>query len=230
MQVRVMDHALGLETDERRDSRQPTERMIGRVVACDGARATIAASATSLVGSTADFWSIGRLISISMGISRVVGLVCDMNATSNNWDEGQQNEILVRIELVGEIVDRPGGRLEFRRGISSYPYLGAIAHRIRVADLLAVHDLGARAAIEVGWLSQDAEIPATISVEDMLRCHFAVVGTTGVGNVKSPLLSPNRRNSVAAAAGVAANPVANVAASTMVRIAMNTPPVNCPGR
>lgn len=181
MQARVMDHLLEQDASERRDGRQPSERMIGRVVACDGSRATISASATSLVGTHTDFWSIGRLISISMGVTRVVGLVCEMSATSSLWDEGLQNEIQVRIELVGEIVERPNGQLEFRRGISNYPYLGAVAHRIRVGDLLAVHDLGERSAIEVGWLSQDSTIPATICVEDMLRCHFAVVGTTGVG-------------------------------------------------
>jgi uncharacterized protein len=181
MQARVMDHPLDAEASDRREGRQPSERMIGRVVACDGSRATIAASATSLVGTQTDFWSIGRLISISMGITRVVGLVCEMAASANTWDEGLQNEILVKIELVGEIVDRQDGSLEFRRGISNYPYLGAVAHRIRVADLLAVHDLGDRQSIEVGWLSQDSTIPATICVHDMLRCHFAVVGTTGVG-------------------------------------------------
>lgn len=181
MQARVIDHPLDAGSAERRDARQPSERMIGRIVACDGSRATIAASATSLVGTATDFWSIGRLISISMGRTRVVGLVCEMLASANIWDEGLQNEILVKIELVGEIIDANDGKLEFRRGISTYPYLGAIAHRIRTSDLLAVHDLGDRAAIEVGWLSQDASIPATVCVDDMLRCHFAVVGTTGVG-------------------------------------------------
>jgi DNA helicase HerA-like ATPase len=195
MQARVMELPLEVGSGERRDARQPAERMIGRIVACDGSRATIAASATSLVGTATDFWSIGRLISISMGETRIVGLVCEMSATDSAWDESMQNHMQVRIELVGEIVERNDGRLEFRRGISTYPYLGAIAHRIRVADLLAVHDLGDRSSIEVGWLSQDSSIPATICVDDMLRCHFAVVGTTGVG--KSSAVALLLRESVA---------------------------------
>ncbi len=195
MQARVMDHPLEAGGGERRSARQPSERMIGRVVACDGSRATISASATSLVGTQTDFWSIGRLISISMGNTRVVGLVCEMNACNGLWDEGLQNEMQVRIELVGEIIDRGDGKVEFRRGISNYPYLGAIAHRIRIADLLAIHDIGDRAGIEVGWLSQDSTIPATVSVEDLLRCHFAVVGTTGVG--KSSAVAMLLREAVA---------------------------------
>jgi uncharacterized protein len=198
MQARVLDHLLDHPQEaagsERRDPRQPSERMIGRIVACDGSRATIATSATSLVGTATDFWSIGRLISISMGKTRVVGLVCEMAAIANRWDEGLQNDMQVKIELVGEIVDRDNGHLEFRRGISTYPYLGAIAHRIRIADLLAVHDLGDKLSIEVGWLSQDNTIPATVSVNDMLNCHFAVVGTTGVG--KSSAVSMLLRESV----------------------------------
>ncbi len=181
MQALVMDLPLDAGACDRRDARQPSERLIGRIVACDGSRATIAASAASLVGTATDFWSIGRLISISMGQTRVVGLVCEMSATANVWAEGLENEIHVKVELVGEIVDRSDGKLEFRRGISAYPNLGAVAHRIRVTDLLAVHDLGDRRGIEIGWLSQDSSIPATVCVDDMLRCHFAVVGTTGVG-------------------------------------------------
>ncbi|MCX7324019.1 MAG: DUF87 domain-containing protein [Hyphomicrobiales bacterium] len=195
MQARVMDHPLEAGGGERRSAHQPSERMIGRVVACDGSRATISAAATSLVGTQTDFWSIGRLISISMGNTRVVGLVCEMNACNGLWDEGLQNEMQVRIELVGEIMETGDGRVEFRRGISNYPYLGAIAHRIRSADLLAIHDIGDRAGIEVGWLSQDSTIPATVSVEDLLRCHFAVVGTTGVG--KSSAVAMLLREAVA---------------------------------
>ncbi len=195
MQARVMDSPLEAGGGERRNTHQLSERMIGRVIACDGVRATISAAATSLVGTQADFWSIGKLISISMGNVRVVGLVCEMSACNGLWDEGLRNEMQVRIELVGEIIDHGDGKVEFRRGISNYPHLGAVAHRIRVADLLAIHDIGERAGIEVGWLSQDSTIPAIVSVEDLLRCHFAVVGTTGVG--KSSAVAMLLREAVA---------------------------------
>ncbi len=196
MQARVMevDTVAAAGSGDRRDPRQPSERMIGRIVACDGARATIATSAMSLVGTNADFWSIGKLISINLGATRVIGLVYEMSAMRNLWHEGLENEMQVRIELVGEMADRADGTIEFRRGITVYPHLGAIAHRIRISDLIAIHDLSGRPGIEVGWLSQDATVPAMVSVEDMLRCHFAVVGTTGVG--KSSAVSLLVRESV----------------------------------
>jgi DNA helicase HerA-like ATPase len=180
---------------DRRDNRQPTERLIGRVTSCDGSRATIATSATHIEEGSADFWSIGRLISINIGAARIVGLVFAMRTPDGEWDEDRSNSILVEVELVGEIVDRPGGRVEFNRGITTYPYLGAVAHRIRGIDLQAVHDLGGRGGVSIGTLSQDDQILATVCIEDMLKRHFAVVGTTGVG--KSSAVSILLRNAIA---------------------------------
>jgi hypothetical protein len=170
--------------DDRRTTAQPSERMIGRVVACTGARATIATSASSLAGTNTEFWSIGKLISIGTGATRIVGLVYEMNTDNHRWTEGEPNIILVQLELLGEIIDKPGGGLLFKRGISVYPPLGAVAHRIRASDLRAAHDLGDKGT-EIGTLAQDSSIPATVSIEDMLKRHFAVVGTTGVGKSTS---------------------------------------------
>jgi DNA helicase HerA-like ATPase len=168
-------------TPDRRDNRQPSERLIGRVTSCNGSRATIATSVTHIDQGSADFWSIGRLISINIGSARIVGLVYAMRTPDGEWNEERSNPILVDVELVGEIVDRPGAGVEFNRGITTYPHLGAVAHRIRGADLHAVHDLGGRGGVAVGTLSQDDQILATVCIEDMLKRHFAVVGTTGVG-------------------------------------------------
>ena len=166
---------------ERRDIAQPSERLIGRVVACDGARATVSATLYDLNDSAGDFWAIGRLVTINLGASRVVGLVYEVSAQSPRWDEKGPNTIFVKIELIGEVTDRPNAPALFRRGLLSYPHLGAEAHRIRSADLAAVYDLGARGGISVGQLSQDSEIAATVSIHDMLNRLFAVVGSAGVG-------------------------------------------------
>ncbi len=69
----------------------------------------------------------------------------------------------------------------FDRGITIYPHIGAVAHRIRSADLQAVYDLAGRPSVSIGELSQDETIDARIAIDDTLARHFAVVGTTGVG-------------------------------------------------
>ena len=168
-------------TSERRGNQQPTERMIGRVTFCSGARATVSTSATNITGTSADFWAVGRLISIDVGTNRVVALVYEMRTDKAIWDEVHANAVSVHVELVGEVSVDDNGYASFRKGVSRYPQVGAIAHKIRVSDLEVMHDLGERTSVEVGRLTQNEDVPATVSVDDMLRKHFAVVGTTGVG-------------------------------------------------
>src|SRR5690606_3833156 len=98
------------------------------------------------------------------------------------WNQGGRNPIEVSVELVGEVRDRQAPLPPvFDRGITSYPHVGAIAHRIRTRDLQAVYDLAGRHAITIGNLSQDETIEARIAIDDTLARHFAIVGTTGVG-------------------------------------------------
>ncbi len=166
---------------DRRQGEQPPQRMIGKVVSIDGARATIATKASNAEHISLDFWSIGRLISINLGQSRIVAMVYEMAVQQGQWEEGKENILLVQVELVGEVVDLAAGGRQFRRGIATYPWLGATAHRIRSDDLRSVFDLGSRRGVEIGRVSQDESIAAVVSMEDMLSKHFSVVGTTGVG-------------------------------------------------
>jgi uncharacterized protein len=166
---------------ERRGGHQPNERMIGRVTYCSGARATISTAANNMTGATADFWAVGRLISIEVGKGRVVALVYEMKTDKAGWDEEGANSVSVHVEIVGEVSDDGNGGVNFKRGVSRYPQVGAIAHKIRTSDLEIMHDLGDKRSVEIGRLTQNEDVPATVSVEDMLRKHFAVVGTTGVG-------------------------------------------------
>lgn len=183
MQYSISDRKL-FEADvspDRRDASQPPDRSLGRVVSCSGARATIVASVTGPALGPNNIWAVGRLISINLGESRVVGLVYQMRVMSSGWDESGANAIGIDVELLGEVVDLPDGRCRFQSGITTYPPLGSLAHRIRSRDLAAVHDLGECEGAEIGTLSQDGAIPATVSIERLLSRHFAVLGTTGVG-------------------------------------------------
>lgn len=169
-------------SQERRDEAQPDSRVLGRVVQCDGARATIAAFADGSDGAVTGLWTVGRLISISLGTARTVGLVYSIAKAEKIWSVDRQNAIEVSVELIGEVRDVPPANTPvFDRGITIYPHIGAIAHRIRSRDLQAIYDLAGRQAIRIGSLSQDDTIDACIAIDDTLNRHFAVVGTTGVG-------------------------------------------------
>ncbi|MBY5768945.1 DUF87 domain-containing protein [Rhizobium leguminosarum bv. viciae] len=166
---------------DRRDGHTPGNRFLGRVVACSGSRATIAAVAEQGGTDLTELWSVGRLISISVGRNRVVALVYQMNTGSHAWGEGEDNIFKIETELLGEVRVDEDGREEFSTGISRYPYLGAIAHRIRSADLMRIYDAGEGTTAVIGKLTQDESIDAAIHIPSMLSKHFAVVGSTGVG-------------------------------------------------
>ncbi|MGO4439567.1 ATP-binding protein [Rhizobium sp. RAF56] len=166
---------------DRRDQLTPGNRFLGRVVACSGSRATIAATAAEGATELTELWSVGRLISINVGGNRIAALVYAMTTNGNVWGEGEDNLFRIEVELLGEVRVKPDGSEEFSTGISRYPYLGAIAHRIRVSDLKRIYDSGLRDTCVVGTLTQDEDIDATIHVPSMLSRHFAVVGSTGVG-------------------------------------------------
>lgn len=177
---------------DRRDLQKPGNRMLGRVVACNGSNATISAVAQNGETDLTELWSVGRLISISVGENRVVALAYAMGTSDESWRDGEDTGFHIEVELLGEVRKGGDGREEFSRGISRYPYLGAVAHRIRAADLLRIYDTGKSDTCVIGKLTQDESIDATIHIPSMLSKHFAVVGSTGVGKSTAVSLLLNK--------------------------------------
>lgn len=156
-------------------------RTEGHVIECDGERAIIAADAGSNAAGSDDYWAVGQLISVRVGKNRIVGMIFQVDIKSGDWNDDAVNIVHIHIELVGEIRTNGDGSETFSSGIAHYPYMGAVAHRIRASDLTAIYAASAENAISIGNLSQDASIPALITIDKLLSRHFAVVGTTGVG-------------------------------------------------
>jgi uncharacterized protein len=164
---------------ERRDVEPP--RVIGRLVALNGTQGVISCP----LETNEEDWSVGHLITIVHKTARLVGAVCDVETHDGRWSATEVNTARVSIELNGEIVDDSSGAPIFRRGVSSFPSLGAAAHRIRTDDLRAIYAFRGREGVEVGRLSQNVSIPAEIDVGELIRRHFAVLGSTGVGKTTS---------------------------------------------
>ena len=177
---------------DRRDEQTAGNRMLGRVVFCSGSTARISVTADSANPGFAQLWSVGRLISIDLGETRVVALTYAMNVDGPLWSEREANTILVDVELLGEIYSTPEGIEQFSSGITRYPYLGAIAHRIRASDLVRIYENSARGSCIVGHLSQDQSVDAIINIPEMLSKHFVVVGSTGVGKTTAVTLLVNK--------------------------------------
>jgi hypothetical protein len=173
--------------DQSRVNRAPDGSIIrnrteGHVIECDGMHAVISASMRKNETASEDYWSVGMLISISVGDGvRTIGMLHKIESDNDVWDTEGDNHMKIHVELVGEITNDAAGKPRFNGGISAYPHLGAIAHRIRSADLSAVFENSDASAVKIGTLSQNSDIPALIAIDAMISRHFAVVGTTGVG-------------------------------------------------
>lgn len=181
MQLNPRPELPPMTDDDRRDMLKPGNRFLGRVVSCDGSRATVSAVAEQGNTDLTELWSVGRLISISVGANRIVAMSYSMQMEHQHWGEKGDNNFFVEVELLGEVRVHDDGREEFSTGISAYPHLGAIAHRIRGSDLARIYASKAIENQPIGTLSQDESVAATIHIPSMLSKHFAVVGSTGVG-------------------------------------------------
>jgi DNA helicase HerA-like ATPase len=164
---------------ERREF-EPT-RVIGRLVALNGTQGVISCP----LKVDEEDWSVGHLITIVHRTTRLVGTVCEVATDDGRWSENEANAARVTIELNGEIIDDPNDAPFFHRGVRSFPSLGAPAHRIRADDLRAIYTFRGQQGVEIGRLSQNKDIPAEIDVGELIRRHFAVLGSTGVGKTTS---------------------------------------------
>jgi len=176
------------QSDAKNDTGFKRNRTEGHVVSCDGETVTILARAGKSSTASEDYWSVGQLISVCVGESRIVGMIYKLDAPGQKWAAEEENLISVHIEMVGEISTNDENKASFNSGIANYPYLGATAHRIRVTDLAAIYENGENSAVKIGTITQDSSIPALITIDKLLSRHFAVVGTTGVGKSTSVAL------------------------------------------
>ena len=160
-----------------------TRRMLGRLVSLNGMTGIIASEMRD--DGHGDHWSVGHLITIVHGQARLVGTVCELTVDDIRWKENVKNTINVKIEFTGEVTDDANGEPRFRRGITSYPTLGAVVHRIRDKDLAAIFSFRGVGGVEIGKLSQNTSISACIGMGELVNRHFAVIGSTGTGKTSA---------------------------------------------
>ncbi len=155
------------------------DRVLGHLVSLSGMEGVIACQMTQ--GDGGEHWSVGHLITVVHENSRLVGVVCELSTANSLWSESEANVVYVKIELSGEIVDDEAGEPLFFRGIRSYPALGSVAHRMRADDLKAIYSFRGVEGVQIGFLTQNQTIPASVSIDELVSRHFAVIGSTGVG-------------------------------------------------
>lgn len=151
---------------------------IGHVISIAGSQAVL-----SLDGAAApsERISIGKLVVINSGQSRVVAVISHVAVPATHGEVSLNHARRAEADLVGEIRWINGSDALFQRGITHYPVIGDPVVAITEDDLNTIHKIQTANTIDVGHLQQNRDLPARINVDELLCKHFAILGSTGVG-------------------------------------------------
>jgi DNA helicase HerA-like ATPase len=124
--------------------------------------------------------TVGTFLGVCNGRSLVIGALCEI--TLGNVGDGQSSPPAIgKLDLLGELIHDPPAGGYFQRGVTNYPRIGGAVVPIGHDDLRIIFDASGPDTINVGHLQQDQSIGAYIGVDDMVRKHFAIFGSTGAG-------------------------------------------------
>jgi DNA helicase HerA-like ATPase len=175
--IHMMDRASGdgsSAADHSNTSASPAAAPIARVVAVSGSHVI----AEFLPGYEGAGVTVGSLLGIANGASLAIGTLCDMSVERSGEGSGS---IVGRIDLLGEITVASSGERRFQAGIGAYPKIGNAIAPAGADELQVIFGFANPNTIAVGHLQQDAAIAATVNIEELVRKHFAIVGSTGSG-------------------------------------------------
>ncbi|MBU2531825.1 MAG: ATP-binding protein, partial [Alphaproteobacteria bacterium] len=157
---------------------------IGRIVSVTGSKAIVLLDNMSSGQhvNISDRPEMGTLLAIAQQNTIVLAIVSALSVPVPSQGEGDAEIWIAELGLVGELrMSEDGNSAGFNRGVTIYPSLG---DRVRVARTQELHwafcgDMVGK--VRVGGIRQDSNIPAMVSVNDLLGKHFAILGTTGTG-------------------------------------------------
>jgi hypothetical protein len=161
---------------------------LGFVVSVTGARAGVRLYKQVSEDAEGSRVTIGRLVATLTGASRVIGVITRVSVSEPEPGVEGGGFILADVDFLGEIKHAATDKAFFNRGVTEYPTIGDRMTPLTRAELGLIHHIAAGETIEVGRLQLDDAIPAYINFEELLRKHFAILGTTGVGKSTSVAL------------------------------------------
>ncbi len=156
---------------------------IGRVSVVSGFALTCILSDTASAAGAQGFTQlqIGALIKIPTPSTVAFGFVNGLALREGSGEKSGQDHAVCEVELLGELIARPGARPMFSRGISVYPTLGAPLYAADSDDLACIYDKPNSWTLAVGTLHQDPSRTAYLISQELLSKHSAILGTTGAG-------------------------------------------------
>ncbi len=161
---------------------ESTHLELGFIISVSGARATArlykTIEARNVEGGRI---TIGKMIAIRGTQSWVIGVIARMSVSMPTPGDDLGGTLTADIDLLGEIKDHGTDEALFQRGVSEYPTIGDRVAFLDTNDISMIHSVGHGETVDVGRLQLDKSVPAYINFDELLRKHFAILGTTGVG-------------------------------------------------
>jgi uncharacterized protein len=156
---------------------------LGSVLAVAGAQASVRLHIKSQpIYEKSERATVGRFLAIDTGATLLVTVITNVKAPAQSGAAGPADHAVAQVDLLGEIKGEPArGDARFQRGVTSYPMVGDPVRLVTADELRVIFNLAGPNSIAIGHLQQDSSIDASVNVDDMLRKHFAIFGTTGVG-------------------------------------------------
>ena len=155
---------------------------LGHVRAVTGAQASVRLPLPDAHAPHAARVTVGRFLGLRTATSLIIGVVTEIAAEgSRGAGPDDADHAVGRVDMLGEIKSDERRGPYFQRGVTDYPLIGDPAVAVGTRELKLVYDRSGGSPIVIGELQQDSSLPAYVNVDDMVRKHFAVLGTTGVG-------------------------------------------------
>ena len=178
----IVSKGAAAPTAEAYDTAFQEKPRVGAVVSVTGSHALVLLEPDNSEEGRGLKPQLGAIMSIDAGHAVVLGLVSAMSVPAPSHDNAVQAVRIVEVELIGEFtkptINAPA---RFKRGVSTYPTLGDGVHVATRDELTALFAINGTSSVRIGVVKQDAQIPATVNVDEIFARHCAVLGTTGAG-------------------------------------------------
>jgi DNA helicase HerA-like ATPase len=170
-----------LLTEQLPDTDQPSlvpDDPLGWVLSVNGSQATVRLQAHRADGARV---TVGKFLGIRTQQALVIGVLTRISVETDASGAPHGDHATGQLDLLGEVRTDESNRARFDRGVKEYPTIGDTADLIGHRELEIVFGGSGPDTIDIGHLQQDRSIGAYVKIDDMVRKHFALFGTTGVG-------------------------------------------------
>lgn len=140
---------------------------------------SVASGLSIIDGQTYRLGQVGSFVRIPLGYQDLIGVVTDVGADAVPEiisEESDETGRWMKIQLVGESLNNV-----FERGVSQYPNVGDYVHITTESSIKKIYRSSDIGNITVGNLSSAENIPAKLSLDQLVTRHSAILGSTGTG-------------------------------------------------